>query len=618
MARRSTLTVSISLLILSTLVIPSINAQDREVLIGRLSIIYGDSPSGETYTRYYITEASGNVVEVEFDTPPPYWYANQEIKIIVAGTAPTGENVVLAESYTPAEPITHDALPQAIGTRRIINILVKYSDHQGMEPHNPQFYDDIINLPDNSISDFFDELSYGKLSIEGDVAGNMWFTLPYPKNYYAPCGWGTACAYLYNLLIDAINLADPYVYFPDYENINIMIGNDLDCCAWGGSITLTLDGVTKTYGVTWDPPWAQNVRVLGHEIGHSIGLPHSGWVYAPYDSPWDVMSSGGGGGDACGLYYSMNSGSYMTLWCTLGVHTIAAYKDKLGWIDPPYKVEVNPYVTGVFTIEALSLMPSGSGLKMVKIFLPGQPTDNFYTVEARRRVGYDQWLPAEGVIIHKYEEGRNRCISGWCGSGPAYPIDSTPGDGTLDNAQWTVGQSYHDPENNLTIRVTAASDFLFTVEVSWAAPPATLCFDFGTSSSPVSPDCTRVTSNTQYSSILGYGWNKISKITSVDRPGEPDPLRRDFVRGTADREFRIRLDNGVYQIMVVIGDMSSKQKSMDIYANGRMVVSNLKVPKGSYAIVTFMVNVNDGFLTLRFHKDRDYWRINGVVVTPQT
>ena len=91
------------------------------------------------------------------------------------------------------------------------------------------------------------------------VAG--WVTLPGPRSSYLVNGslnFGKA-------LQDCTAAADATVYFPSFLGINLMFNGDLDGYAWGGSSTLTRDGVTKTYSVTWLPPWGyENQGVLAH------------------------------------------------------------------------------------------------------------------------------------------------------------------------------------------------------------------------------------------------------------------------------------------------------------------------------------------------------------------
>ena len=47
----------------------------------------------------------------------------------------------------------------------------------------------------------------------------------------------------------------PMWYFPNFKAFDLNFNQELDCCAWGGGTTVSLDGVTRTYGVTWMPPW---------------------------------------------------------------------------------------------------------------------------------------------------------------------------------------------------------------------------------------------------------------------------------------------------------------------------------------------------------------------------
>ena len=125
-----------------------------------------------------------------------------------------------------------------------------------------------------------------------------------------------------------------------YDTINFVLNNDLDCCAWGGGFTFN----SKFYHATWEPPWAQHAETYVHELGHSLGLPHSGWKYYTYDLPWDIMSMHNGiNGMLCGSYKSANSGNTTrNITCPEpGSGYIVAHKDFLGWIPAANQVLIN-------------------------------------------------------------------------------------------------------------------------------------------------------------------------------------------------------------------------------------------------------------------------------------
>ena len=62
-----------------------------------------------------------------------------------------------------------------------------------------------------------------------------------------------------------------------YDGINMMFNSNFDNgYAWGGARYMTLDGETKLWRTTWEPPWAyHSISVIAHEMGHGFGLPHS-------------------------------------------------------------------------------------------------------------------------------------------------------------------------------------------------------------------------------------------------------------------------------------------------------------------------------------------------------
>jgi hypothetical protein len=102
---------------------------------------------------------------------------------------------------------------------------------------------------------YWRELSYDQINVVGSSAAG-WFTLPKPRADYIPQG---GSADLTALFSDCTAAADSVVDFSNggggYEGINMMFNDVLDCCAWGGTRWGTLDGVTKLWRVTWEPPW---------------------------------------------------------------------------------------------------------------------------------------------------------------------------------------------------------------------------------------------------------------------------------------------------------------------------------------------------------------------------
>ena len=384
--------------------------------------------------------------------------------------------------------------------------MLKFADDAARpDPHSSTFFSNLIN-PDTppsgygipaTINGFFKKTSNNGFSWIGDVGGvggvggAAWITLPKTKTAYAPCGWSGSCFDISTFSSDAVTAAKAQgISFTAYDNVNFVISNDLDCCAWGGG--WTIDG--KFMGATWEPPWGQETRVYSHEMGHSLGLPHSGWVYYAYDSPWDVMS---GYSDlvvtACGSYVSDNDGGRTdTLYCREpGNGYIMAHRDFLGWIPAANQVTLNYNGPGTSVALEGGALPVGTGIKMIKICLPGysctgsSSTTRYFTVEARVKnlastSLYDNGIPNEGVVIHDVYFGRS-AISGSCffnsQSGWAVPIDATPGDynsstcteasgGGLKNAQFNVGNTYTNSTYGFTVKVASRVGSTFNVDVN--------------------------------------------------------------------------------------------------------------------------------------------------------
>lgn len=491
-----------------------------QTLDGTLLVVWGDphpSLAGGGETRFTLATADGRYIRLQMNglESDGVLLSGKRVAITAraaaAGAAVAGqpaEETLTVDAIRPAavtaQGLAADAAP-AIGTKRVLFLLAKFPGDA--EPHVPSFFTNLVN-PDTPVSGtntpatingFFKKTSWNQFSWVGEVGGTGgvsstgsgigWLTLPQGKTYYAPCGGSGSCAQLTTLANDAMAAGRAAgINFSVYDNINFVLSNDLDCCAWGGSHFASVEG--KSFGTTWEPPWGQETGTYVHEMGHSLGLPHSGWVYFAYDSPWDVMSNRLSAASInCGSYVSAN-GFGNSLFCTEpGDAYIAAARDYLGWIPAANQLTVTSGAAP--TLEALSL-PLGSGIKMLKICqtgfscTAGASGARYYTVEARVKAlattsQFDNAIPNEGIIVHSVIFGR-AAISGACyfnnQSGWALPIDSTPGDFNsstctpqtnsptvaLNNAQYSTGQT--NLSSGLPIRVGTRSGSSWAITIN--------------------------------------------------------------------------------------------------------------------------------------------------------
>jgi hypothetical protein len=108
------------------------------------------------------------------------------------------------------------------------------------------------------------------------------------------------------------------------------------------------------------------------------------------------------------------------------------------------------------TLERLAL-PGSAGYLMVQIPIAGS-ADHFYTVEARRRIGHDRYLPADAVVIYEVDASRPL---------PALLVSrEDDGDGSTSESAWTVGMTFSDPAHGITVSVDVETGTGFVVTIT--------------------------------------------------------------------------------------------------------------------------------------------------------
>ncbi len=233
-----------------------------------------------------------------------------------------------------------------MGAANISVILANFSDT--LTSNTPdQFNALLFGSGNNSMADYFKEVSYNKFSVTAGPGGiGGWYTVSNTHNYY-----GTNDRYTTN-----------------------------DACPAGGFIKV------NDYTIQPERLWGgmSTVGVFAHEYAHSLGLSdlHDTDYTSEGAGNWSLMAGG--------------SWAYLSIPGDRPSHLDPWNKYKSGWITPMR-------VSGTLNnqpIEAANLAAD------VYELLPGSPSsgDEYFLVENRQKAGFDAGLPGSGLLIWHVDE----------------------------------------------------------------------------------------------------------------------------------------------------------------------------------------------------------------------
>jgi fibronectin type 3 domain-containing protein len=134
-------------------------------------------------------------------------------------------------------------------------------------------------------------------------------------------------------------------------------------------------------------------------------------------------------------------------------------------------------------------------------------------------------------------------------------------------------------------------------------------FDFGEGQPHA--DAVKITGDMLYSDAAGYGIEK--KAEAATRVKGENPILRDYLL-FADNTFKVRLDNGTYQVRVCTGDYDDEGDVTTRYTiNG--AEKHVWVYDGLVMCVEHTVEVTDGYLTLKMENGR-HACLNALYIAP--
>ncbi len=292
---------------------------------------------------------------------------------------------------------------------RAIVLLAEFPDQPAQVP--PEFFDSLLFIQNHfrngNLWEYYKEVSYGKCIVTTEDLPSQigWLMMPQNYSYYAngQYGFGSYPQNAQKLVEDAIVAADPYVDFSRYDidgdgYVDALFvvhtgpgaeytgsEDDIWSHAWYTHQPISVDGV-YCYRYSMEPeyyayPGDMKVGVFAHEMGHSVfGLPDM-YDYG-YDSEglgyWSLMAAGAWGGGG-------RSPAHPDAWC----------RYKMGFLNV-ISIKINQARIKIYPVEDSSIC--------YRLWKEGEMTSQYFLVTYRKKKGYDQYVPGEGLLIYHCDD----------------------------------------------------------------------------------------------------------------------------------------------------------------------------------------------------------------------
>jgi len=311
-------------------------------------------------------------------------------------TAIDGSVPVTPMSFEPPDGAGWPPLGPTVGTVKLAVIAVQFPDI----PHTrtiDEIRQDYFGA-NNSLAAYYHEVSYGKLSVTGDVFG--WYTLPYSEAHY-----GADCLSIndpscdgqdasWQIVQDVVTQAEKDLNFATYDYVAVVhSGNGQETSkvhddVWSvtyvsgvsiqtASRTLTAFSIVAEMEANGSVP----LGVYCAEFGHLLGVPDmfNTATGKTEMGPWELEEIGTWNGHPSG-----SSPAEMSSWDRL----------KIGWLS---QGDEEILTQSTAALDTLNPLEESEGLRAAEIVA----TNSYYLLEVRAPIGFDSALPGFGVIAYQ-------------------------------------------------------------------------------------------------------------------------------------------------------------------------------------------------------------------------
>jgi M6 family metalloprotease-like protein len=401
--------------------------EEQVDLKGTLEVLHEDDFENQKSREFHFLSVGKKKYSLHTSDQFPHLLSSSKVRVI-------GIKLDDKIAFTTKDTleVLEEAQPDSIGEQRTVVILANFQNTNEPDLTHAEVYDVVFS----QVNDFYLEASYGKTWFSGDIFG--WYTMPI--DYICDP---------YTTRIEAIEAADPDVDFTQYSRLVIVLATYCkDGQASLGKYLETTDDGEVLISTAWINSRAFGRRVVGHELGHNLGLHHASFLkcgdaaitddctVSEYGDRYDIMGSPSTG------------------------HMNAPHKEGVGWFEDSNILEVTE--SGIYTIEPIET--ATAGLKALKI--RRAPEDYLY-VEYRQPIGEDTGLDVipgtdvfEGALLHT--------LATPIAYKKTLILDMSPPESSIYclTPALHVGNSFTDPATGTTVTVTDRVGSSLTVDVT--------------------------------------------------------------------------------------------------------------------------------------------------------
>ena len=312
-----------------------------------------------------------------------------------------------------------------VGTRKVAVILVNFADNP-VEPWTPAQIEQAYFSGPGSVAAYYEEQSFGQLHLTGDVFD--WVTIPSSQS---PCNWSTWGGQA-RLAAGAGIAYNHFVYVFPYTS----------ACGWAGLAYMPGQE-------SWINGYP-DLRVMGHELGHNLGVDHASTLTCRQSGAVVTLSA------TCDPLVEYGD-PFTIMGQGSTVHFNGYHKGQLGWLAPAN--ERTATTSGTYTVAPLS-SPS-SGVQSLRI---RRSSGEWIYCDLRAAVGgpFEQFSASDpatqGVLL--------RLAPDYTTIERSKLLDATPGTATFGDAALLPGQTFTDPVSGISITAGAVTGAGATLQVT--------------------------------------------------------------------------------------------------------------------------------------------------------